>query len=165
MKRPTDPYAIVWRDGEPLDARTASALAWAERKAGVKVRLAQGSYQARFGGGAEASKGTHDLGGVIDVSIAGMSARDRVRFMHAAKRAGMFGWFRTGPKWVNNEHLHLGMRKHRNLAPLAAQQEIAYDQRRDGLVSDLPDRTWRPRIPRRWSHRRNRPILLGRGND
>ena len=162
-KKPAiDPYKIVWRDGEPIDARTDSAVAWVEKKSGLNMPIVQGSYKSRYGGGADASKGTHDGGGIIDVSIAGMSARDRVNLMHWAKRAGFFGWFRHGPGWEGNEHLHLGLRKHRNLAPLAAAQEIAYDNRRNGLVSNLRDNTWRPLIPRRWSHRRNRPVLFGR---
>ena len=155
----TDPYAVTWVWGEPVDRRTASFLQWVERKSGVPVRVVQGSYQKKYGGGAAASAGTHDGGGVVDLSISGLSRKQRVRLMRYIKRGGGFAWYRRGPGWVGTEHIHAGLRKHRNLAAGAAQQERDYDNRRNGLVSNLPDKTWRPKKPRRWSHRRNKPIV------
>ncbi len=151
----SDPYGLTWRDGEPLDNRTATALKWAERKSGVTARVVQGSYQKRYGGGADASAGTHDQGGVIDLAIPA-TRRQRIRLIRACKKAGMAVWYRN---WPGNQHIHAVMRKHANLAPAAAQQVIDYDNRLNGLVTRLRDRTWRPLIARRWSHRRNRVVF------
>jgi len=151
----SDPYAITWRDGEPIDNRTASALRWAERKARVTARVVQGSYQAKYGGGAVASAGTHDSGGVLDLALPD-TRRKRIRLIRAMKRAGFAVWYRN---WPGNRHIHAVLRKHANLAPLAAQQVLDYDNRLDGLVTRLRDRTWRPLVSRRWSHRQNKPIL------
>lgn len=160
----TPPYQITWWDNpawkadEPVDQRTKSALQWVEHKSGIKVIVVQGSYQAQYGGGASTSAHTHDEGGVVDIAVNHLSRWQRIRLMVWAKRAGFSGWYRHGPGWIGNEHFHLVLRHHRNLHPEAAAQVAAYDAHRNGLVSNLWDRTWRPRTPRRWSHRRNQPI-------
>lgn len=158
----SDPYDVTWRDGEPIDNRTASALRWVEKRTGVPIRVVQGSYQARYGGGATASAHTHDQGGVVDISTAELTKRQRIRLVHGLKRAGFAAWYRHGPGWVGNEHVHAVLRKHRNLHPEAAAQERDYDNLLNGLMSRLRDRTWRPLIPRRWSHRQNKPVLSRR---
>ena len=157
------PYALTswdnpqsWIPDEPIDQRTKSALKWVERKSGVKITVVQGSYQARFGGGAGASAGTHDAGGVVDVMTIHLTRRQRIRLIRWAKKAGFAAWYRN---WPGNVHSHWVLRGHRNLAPLAAQQVRDFDNGRTGLVGALLDRTWRPKVPRRWSHRKNRPIL------
>ena len=155
----TDPYGVVWRDGEPLDRRTLSALERAEKKARIRVRVVQGSYQAQYGGGAAASAHTHDRGGVIDISVAGMTRRQRIRFIRSLKRRGFFVWFRGAPLWAGNEHIHAGMRWHRNLHPEALAQEADYDRRLNGLMSRLRDGTWRPLVSRHWSHRQGKIVL------
>lgn len=154
----TDPYEVVWRDGEPVDRRTLSALVRAERKAKMRVRVVQGSYQELYGGGASASAHTHDRGGVIDISVAGMTRRQRIRFARSMKRRGFAIWYRSGPGWVGNEHFHAVLRWHRNLHPEALAQEADYDAGRNGLVSHLADRTWRPLVRRHWSHRQQRIV-------
>ena len=45
------------------------------------------------------------------------------------------------------------------LSPAAKQQVVAYDAGRDGLVSNLPDREWRPKKKRRFTYIQGRPIL------
>jgi hypothetical protein len=159
------PYRIVWwdnpawMDDEPVDERLKSALQWVERETGIKVLVVQGCYKAKYGGGANASAHTHDEGGVVDVAVKHLSRWQRIRLAHAFKRAGFAQWYRRGPGWVGNEHFHCVLRGHRNLHPEAAAQVVAYDARRNGLVSNLLDRTWRPKVKRRWSHRQNKPIL------
>lgn len=155
----SDPYEVVWRDGEPLDRRTLSALNRAEQKAKVRTRVVQGSYQARYGGGANASAHTHDGGGVVDLATSHLTRRQRIRLVRSLKRRGFFVWYRHGAGWVGNEHVHAGLRKHKNLHPEAAAQERDYDSLLNGLMSRLRDRTWRPLVKRHWSHRQNRVIL------
>lgn len=157
-----NPYRLVWWDNpswmkdEPVDARTRSALQWVERKSGIKIIILQGSYQAKFGGGASVSAGTHDKGGVVDVQTIHLRRLQRIKLIRWMKRAGFAVWYRN---WPGNKHAHAVLRGHKNLHPEAAAQVTAYDSRRDGLVGNLLDRTWRPRKRRRWSHRQNRPII------
>ena len=156
------PYQLTWWDNpawkadEPVDQRTKSALQWVERKTGIKIIVLQGSYQAKFGGGATASAHTHDQGGVVDVATAHLSRLQRIKLNRWAKRAGFAAWYRN---WPGNRHAHWVLRGHRDLHPEAAAQVRSYDAHRDGLFHNLWDRTWRPRRPRRWNHRRNRPIV------
>ena len=148
------PYGRTTWNGQVIDNRTASALKWVQRKAGIPVVVVQGSYKA--GNGAAASAGTHDGGGVVDVQTIHLTRQQRVRLMRWAKRAGFAAWFRN---WPRNVHAHWVLRGHRNLDPSAAAQVRSYDAHRDGLAGNAYDPTWRPRKPRRWSHRRNKPIV------
>ena len=148
------PYGRTTWNGQVIDNRTASALKWVQRKAGIPVVVVQGSYKA--GNGAAASAGTHDGGGVVDVQTIHLTRQQRVRLMRWAKRAGFAAWFRN---WPGNVHAHWVLRGHRNLDPSAAAQVRSYDAHRDGLAGNAYDPTWRPRKPRRWSHRRNKPIV------
>lgn len=152
----TDPYRIrTWDGVHKVDNRTYTALQRVQKRVKFPIKMSQGSYNV----GVEASKGTHDGGGIVDLSIAGLTAKQRVKLMHELKRAGFFAWFRTGSGWIGNEHIHAGLRKHKNLAWLAAKQELSYDQRRNGLANNAYDNTWRPKFRRHWSHRRNRVVF------
>jgi len=160
----TKPYGRTTYSGKAVDNRTYTALRWVARKAGVPVIVVQGSYTSELpNGGAEASRGTHDLGGVVDLHVRSLTRKQRIRLVRYMKRAGFAAWYRK-ELWQNGTlvwgpHIHAVLRGHRNLAPLAAQQVTAYDNRLDGLVTRLRDRTWRPLVSRRWSHRRNAPVL------
>lgn len=157
------PYAKVQWRGVTVDQRTKSALKWAERRYLAVApnkrkpwRFGQGSYNA---GGVTASAGTHDGGGVVDIMFAGVPAKQRKATVKWLRKAGFAAWARTGPGWVGNEHAHAILRGHRNAHPAAKAQMIAYDNRRDGLAGNLADSTWRPKVKRRWSHRKNTPVL------
>ena len=157
------PYAMTkwdnpqpWIADEPIDERTKSALKWVERKSGVRITVVQGSYQAKFGGSATTSAGTHDQGGVVDVMTVHLKRRQRIKMIRWAKRAGFAAWYRN---WPGNQHSHWVLRGHRNLAPSAAAQVRDFDAGRTGLVGALVDHTWRPRKPRRWSHRQGKPVI------
>ena len=160
----TKPYGRTAYSGKAVDNRTYTALRWVARKAGVPVIVVQGSYTSELpNGGAEASRGTHDLGGVVDLHVRSLTRKQRIRLVRYMKRAGFAAWYRK-ELWQNGTlvwgpHIHAVLRGHRNLAPLAAQQVTAYDTHRDGLAGNGYDRTWRPKRKRRWSHRQNKPIL------
>lgn len=158
----TDPYKRVAFRGVTLDERTKSALLWAERRY-IKVaprkrkpwRLGQGSYSA-----GSLSAGTHAGGGAIDLMFAGMSKKQQRATVRWLRRAGFAAWMRVGGTWSpGNEHAHAILRGHRTASPAAQQQVAAYDAGRDGLVSNLPDREWRPKKPRRFSYIQGKPIL------
>ena len=158
----SDPYKRVAFRGVTLDERTKSALLWAERRY-IKVapkkrkpwRLGQGSYSA-----GSLSAGTHAGGGAVDIMFAGMPKKQQRATVRWLRRAGFAAWMRVGGTWSpGNEHAHAILRGHRTASPEAKAQVVAYDDGRDGLVTGYRDTFWRPRKPRRWSHKQGRPII------
>ena len=158
--RSSKPYAKrTWR-GHTFDNRTISAIIWAEKRyleAAPKKRrpwvVSQGSYNP---GGVNASAGTHDLGGVWDCSITGMNHKQIRATVKWLRKAGFAAWFRD---WPGNQHIHAVLLGHRVMSPGARSQCDSYRANRDGLAGNNIDHTWRPRRPRRWSHRKNRPMI------
>lgn len=156
------PYSrTVWR-GYTFDHRTVSALRWAEEhylrqdKTRKPWRIGQGSYSTRV----DASAGTHDGGGVADIMFAGVSAKDRHATVRWLRRAGFAAWAREGAAWgANNDHCHAVLLGHRTASPAAKAQMASYRAHRDGLAYNGYDTSWRPKKPRRWSHRKNKPIV------
>lgn len=130
----TDPKLTrpSWRGRINVDALTIACIEHAESIAGHQFSVTQGSYQD--GGGDANSAGTHDLGGVVDLSWCGH--RECVR---ALRQAGMAAWRRTpaqGP-WV--DHVHAVVVGHPLLADSAHRQVIAYLDGRNGLKNDGAD--------------------------
>jgi hypothetical protein len=123
---------LPWRGRTNVDALTVACIEHAESLAGHAFTVTQGSYQS--GGGDVNSAGTHDRGGVVDLSWCGH--RDCVR---ALRQAGMAAWHRTpaqGP-WV--DHVHAVVIGHPLLADSAHRQVIAYLNGRNGLKNDGAD--------------------------
>lgn len=157
----SDPYKTrVWR-GHLFDNRTISALEWAEKRylrRGWKrkpVRFGQGSYS-----NSDLSAGTHSGGGAYDAMFVGVPKRHRKAWSKWARKAGFAEWPRLFPQWeADNEHSHGILLGHRTASAAAKNQMLSFKNGRDGLVGNLLDRYWRPRKPRRWSHRQNRPIV------
>lgn len=160
MGNASKPYARRYFRGRLLDNRTISALRWAERrylKVAPRKRkpwvITQGSYNP---GGVTASAGTHDGGGVLDVSVDGMTDKQIRAAVKWKRRAGFAAWYRN---WPGNRHIHAVLLGHRSASPGAKDQMAAYLNRRDGLAGNLLDTSWRPKRRRRWSHRRNMPVV------
>lgn len=160
MKR-TDPYEKVWWRGHRFDQRTKSALEWAEKhylavapKKRKPFRFGQGSYSD-----GTLSAGTHSGGGSVDIMFAGLPEKQQRGIVKWLRRAGFAAWARTGAGWENNEHAHAVLIGHRNLSPSAAQQVVAYKNKRDGLAGNNIDNAWRPKYHRRWNHRLRSPVI------
>lgn len=128
---PIDPYAILLRDGKKVDALTDGALKRAEKILGRKLTVTQGSYNA---GGVKASAGTHDGGGVVDCP-----PWDADETVIALRAVGFAAWHRQAIPGLWPEHIHAVLIGHGKLAPVAARQVEAYQQRRDGLKSNAID--------------------------
>ncbi len=154
----TKPYAKLWWRGVQVDERTKSALIWAEKRYLKRGKgrkpwvLTQGSYNP---GGVNASAGTHDGGGVVDISIAGMNPKQIKASVKWQRKAGFGSYFRD---WPGNRHIHALLLGHRTFSAGAKQQQTSYLNGRDALAGNLLDSTWRPKPIPRWSHRQNRPI-------
>ena len=132
--------------GRPLvvNRRTAEMLSKAVKRAGLtgKVVIVQGSYRA--GNGAEASAGTHDGGGVIDIRTWNLTAAQRDRLVLELRRAGFWAWYRTKAQGFD-PHIHAVARGDRDLDPDAAAQVNAGERGLNGLASRGPDDG--PRVP------------------
>ncbi len=96
-----------------LNQRTLDMFREVERLLGRKITIVQGSYRA--GKGAEASAGTHDKGGVIDVRTWDMTVAQRNLMIEYARQVGFAAWYRTKKQgfdphshWVaiGDEELH-----------------------------------------------------------
>lgn len=157
----SDPYARrTWR-GKPFDNRTVSALEWAEKRYLNRGRnrkpwnISQGSFSS-----GSLSAGTHSGGGAVDIGFYGVPEKHRKATVKWLRKAGFAAWARTGPAWgTNNDHCHGILLGHKTAALGAKDQMQAFVNGRDGLVGNLIDKTWRPKPPVRWSHRRNKPYV------
>jgi peptidoglycan hydrolase-like protein with peptidoglycan-binding domain len=78
--------------GVTINTRTKAMLLAAENIAGITVSLTQGSYNP---GGVDASAGTHDGGGAMDISVSGMSSTTRTNLIKALRQVGFAAWYRT----------------------------------------------------------------------
>lgn len=156
----TDPYGRCLLQGKTCDNRTKSAFEYANRafskKTGKSLVVVQGCYHA----GVSASAGTHDGGGVLDCSVAGLTSKQIHQAVGALRKAGFAAWHRTPLPGVWGAHIHAVLIGHKNAAPLAKSQMQNYKDHRDGLADNAVDNSWRPKS-RVWSHRRDRPIVQG----
>lgn len=142
--------------GHTFDARTVQMILWAEKKAGFKFSIAQGSYNT---GGVAASAGTHDGGGAVDFSTRLiLTAAKRDKMLKALKDAGFAAWYRTKSQGFTSNHIHAIAIGCRDLAPLAKSQVLAFDKNRDGLKSNDKDDSYRPSPKVKFDMKTNGPI-------
>jgi hypothetical protein len=137
------PYDRTTHDGNTVNWRTKAMLLETEDKLGYKLTVLQGSYNP---GGVGSSAGTHDGGGVVD-----LSAYDNVKKLRALKNVGFAAFYRP-QNWDGRggiAHIHAVAKGDNELASLAALQAQYFDQGRDGLgpVPFGPDNTYRPKPP------------------
>lgn len=136
---PTDPYGRTTVYGHPSDNATAAAIHALEAVLGFTLTV----YQII--GGAPQSAGTHLDGRAVDLAPARADEK-----LKAAKDLGFIGWHRPfdwdGAGGI--EHIHLilvlfNRQNQRGLAPAGFRQIAMYDAGRNGLVSNLPDTSYR----------------------
>jgi hypothetical protein len=133
--------------GFMFDDRTVEMIKWAEKKAGFKFRITQGSYNQ---GSVAASAGTHDGGGAVDISVkwdyrfVPLTAKRRNKMLRALKDAGFAAWYRTMDQGFTSDHIHGIAIGCKDLPRLASSQVVAYDANRTGLKSNGPDYSYRP---------------------
>lgn len=142
VTRKIGPGARVQRDGYVVDARTQAMLAEAERLLGFRLVLAQGSYNP---GGDPTSAGTHDGGGVVDVSVTGMSAATRTAVARALRQVGFAAWVRNPSQADWPWHIHAAAINDTDLSSQAQHQIGDYYLGMNGLADRGPDDG--PRIP------------------
>lgn len=132
--------------GFVVNTRTRSMLAEAGRLLGRPLVLDQGSYNP---GGDPTSAGTHDGGGVVDVSVKGMNAATRVATARALRRVGFAAWVRSPRQGDWPWHIHAAAISDTDLSGQAQHQTGDYYLGQNGLADRGPDdgpkvaiRTW-----------------------
>lgn len=145
---------VIWR-GFRLNRRTVAMLKWAEKRSGVPISLAQGSYNA---GGVAASGGTHDGGGSVDVRCKHLTSTQHKRLVAALKDAGFAAWHRAAVPNLWGEHCHCVAVGDKDLSSQAAYQVAAFDKALDGLRSARRDPSYRPAPKVRWSYLLGKPV-------
>lgn len=136
---PPADYTRVSFRGVTVNRRTQVMLQRAEARSRAlggpsSFALTQGSYHP----GVSKSAGTHDGGGVVDVSVEGRSASSISTMVRALREAGFAAWSR-GPADGMSPHIHAVAIGDRQLAPVARNQVWEYFQGGDGLVGSRPD--------------------------
>ncbi len=136
VTRVLTPGAKVHRDGVLVDARTDSMLDEAERRLDRQVLLRQGSYNP---GGDPTSAGTHDGGGVVDISVDGMSSRTRTAVARELRRVGFAAWVRTPAQGDWPFHIHAVAISDTDLSSAAQHQVGDYYLGMNGLANHAAD--------------------------
>lgn len=139
--------ALVWVDKGRVTPRVRDLLADARAAAKLHpgaARVMQGSYN----GGVAASAGTHDGGGAVDLSIAGMTRAQSIALVTELRRRNACAWLRTPefgwPASAGGPHIHAIVRDEPGLSSGARAQVAAYDAKLDGLKRKGLDALPRP---------------------
>lgn len=140
------PGARVSTGGVVVNTRTRSMLAEAQRLLGRTLVLDQGSYNP---GGDPTSAGTHDGGGVVDISVKGMNSATRTAVARALRRVGFAAWVRSPDQGDWPWHIHAAAINDTDLSSPAQHQIGDYYLGLNGLANRGPDdgpevtiRTW-----------------------
>ncbi|WP_100414612.1 hypothetical protein [Mumia flava] len=130
---------VVEYHGKKMNAYDRAVVQTAERMLGYQLTIVQGGYNA---GGVSASAGTHDGGGALD-----LIPYDHAKKVKVFRELGCAAWHRKTLPGVWGEHIHVVIPGSPDMSPVAERQVIAYDNRRDGLAGNGPDRGPK-RLPR-----------------
>jgi hypothetical protein len=122
--------------GITINTRTQDMLTEAERLLGYSLTLSQGSYNP---GGDPTSAGTHDGGGVVDVSVDGMTAATRTSVARALRRVGFAAWVRNPNQGDWPWHIHAVAISDTDLSTQAQNQVGDYYLGMSGLANRGPD--------------------------
>jgi len=128
--------------GKRVNARTKAMLQAADKLLTKwNFSLVQGSYHP----GVAASAGAHDGGGVVDVSVAGLSTAQRWQEVKALRSVGFAAWLRT-PAQGFSYHIHavaIGAPDvwQRDGGHVARDQVCDYWRGRNGLSGHAADNT------------------------
>lgn len=131
-----NPYDLTTWDGKTVDYMTAAALEAAKAEFGGDLHMMQGSHND---GGVAASGGTHDGGGVVDLSVPDGNWEGAVT---ALRKIGFAAWVRNVPGYGqagSGAHIHAVLIGNEQLSPQAQTQVNSYLNNDDGLVGSRAD--------------------------
>lgn len=124
--------------GRTVNQRTADMLAAAQEMLGFNIVLSQGSYNA---GGVDASAGTHDGGGAVDVSVSNLTTTERWQTVQALRTVGFAAWLRTPSQGPWPYHIHAVAVADTDVSIAARNQVADYYVGKNGLASHAADNT------------------------
>lgn len=127
---PAHDYTRTTYGGKTVNMRTRNMLLHAAAIRGKGFTLTQGSYNR----GVSASAGTHDGGGVVDVSVSGLTPAERSVAAMALRKAGFFAWTRT-PVQGFAYHIHAVAIGDKQMSSGAKSQVVQGFQDRNGLAN------------------------------
>nr|BFF27003.1 peptidoglycan-binding protein [Glycomyces mayteni] len=122
--------------GRRVNTRTKNMLAAADAKLSWSITLTQGSYTT----GNPSSAGTHDGGGVVDISVSGLSTTQRWQTVKALRDVGFAAWLRT-PEQGFSYHIHANAVGDTDMVAVARAQVHDYFYGKNGLASHAADNT------------------------
>ena len=122
--------------GRRVNTRTRNMLAAADAKLSWSLTLSQGSYTP----GNPDSAGTHDGGGVVDISVSGMSTTQRWQTVKALRDVGFAAWLRT-PDQGFAYHIHANAVADTDMSSSAQRQVHDYYFGKNGLANHAADNT------------------------
>jgi hypothetical protein len=138
--------------GKRTNTRTADMLRAADQMLSWSIVLTQGSYTSAN----PDSAGTHDGGGVIDISVSGLSTTQRWEMVRALRTVGFAAWLRT-PSDGFAYHIHAAGISDPDMSRSARNQVHDYYFGRNGLANHGPDNTPQQyRVPVTWWERYQR---------
>jgi hypothetical protein len=123
------------------------------------VTPTQGSYRH---GATEASAGTHDGGGVVDIRTRDLDATEKNALLAAMRKVGFAAWLRRASQGFEADHCHAvavqpGGRNDRGVLSTGAHSQVReYYDGYDGLAGNRRDdgpRTWVGTTWESYSHR------------
>jgi peptidoglycan hydrolase-like protein with peptidoglycan-binding domain len=122
--------------GATLNARTKAMLAKAEARLGRTLTVTQGSYNP---GGDPNSAGTHDGGGVLDISVRNLPAATQTKVVRGLREVGFAAWRRTPSQGDWPFHIHAVAISDTDLSAQAQHQVGDYYLGMNGLANRAPD--------------------------
>lgn len=122
--------------GKTVNARTADMLAAADAMLSWSITLTQGSYTSSN----PDSAGTHDGGGVVDISVSSLSTTQRWQTVKALRTVGFAAWLRT-PDEGFAYHIHANGINDPDMSQPARNQINDYYFGRNGLATHAADTT------------------------
>jgi peptidoglycan hydrolase-like protein with peptidoglycan-binding domain len=117
-----------------MNTRTKAMLVEAERLLARTLTITQGSYSP----GEPDSAGTHDGGGVLDISVSGMTTTTRTTVVRTLRQVGFAAWLRT-PDQGFPYHIHAVAISDTDMSPAAQHQAGDYYLGMNGLADRGPD--------------------------
>ena len=123
--------------GARVNARTRDMLAAADGMLSWSLALDQGSYSTTD----PTSAGTHDGGGVVDITATSLTTTQRWETVRALRTVGFAAWLRTPSQGSWPYHIHAAAVSDTDLATPAADQIHDYYFGKNGLANHAADDT------------------------
>jgi len=136
VTRQLDPGDKVTEQGQTINTRTKAMLAEAAGTLGYSFTITQGSYNP---GGDPTSAGTHDGGGVVDLSVDGLSGAERTTAVRTLREVGFAAWLRTPEQGDWDYHIHAVALADTDQSPQAQHQAGDYYLGKNGLADGGKD--------------------------